>query len=489
MENKKWYEGMYMMNRDPDWCLFIDDSSAESCRHDLERNFSEFVNGTSITDVAICTFCRMSYIPSLVFDWFPRRWMLYKDFNPETGEAWDEIPASIKRWEPFYKCYTEFNIDPVEIFLEQMNKYGARAWLSLRMNDVHIDQFANQTRDEDKAVGHFVTPIDGNPCDYYQRCIDYTYPRFRNMLLAYIKEVFKKYDFFGLELDFMREVCCFNYQENPDCHKIMTGFLREVRALVDKIGKEKGHDIKILIRLPRDPESAVGFGFDVKTIVNDNLVDAINPTPRWSNVDSAIPVRHWQEYVEDRVPIIPGLENLCTRYVFCTYENNKAYLAGLYGQGAVGAYIYNHFGRTGVHSLTRCISRESCLEGRREFIVTEQDTSPEWKKRYKPLPMKIDGATVLPLEIGKVKPNDNVTLIIDFEGETSPTVSVCQKSGVSGSVTEPLTALRADGRTAEFTPNTPLAYDLTGIETEGTFNLTFNGVGTVGFVKIIIDAK
>ena len=87
-----------MLNRDPDWCYRVDDSSAEACRNDLVKMFAGYVDGTPITDVSINIFAQQSYIPSLVFDWSPRRWVLYKDFNPETGEPWDEIPVSVKRW-------------------------------------------------------------------------------------------------------------------------------------------------------------------------------------------------------------------------------------------------------------------------------------------------------------------------------------------------------------------------------------------------------
>ncbi len=489
MTNKEFFKNAYMLNRDPDWCLYVTSESKEACEAQLIHNFSSFVNGTEITDVMFNTFCSQSYIPSFVFDWFPMRWIQYKDYDYKTGEKVTEIPFQIARWETFYKCYTEFNIDPVQIFLDQMKKYNKRAWLSIRMNDAHVDPYNGpKMQQEDIAAGQTI----GDAYGYYSRCRDFSYGRYRTLLLAYIEEVFSKYDFFGLELDFMREVYCFDYKNNPDCHKIMTEYLREVKALTLKIAKKLGHEIKILIRLPRDIKSALGFGFDVKAMIDEGLVDVINPTPRWAYTDSSIPLDEWYEAAGDKVAIVPGIETLNRGLHFNTFENVKAYMASFYGQGACGGYLYNFFQQTeNCYKIWR-INRENCLEGYREFIVTDQEaeTSPYQAERFKVYPFAVDGTAILPVELGKIKATDNVTVTIDFEGDVMPTLTVGGKENVVGTKVEPV--MRQIASRPDFvnlTEHNPLCFDISGVETPSHLDLTFNGNGTIHFVKIDIDAK
>ena len=427
---------MYILNRDPDWCLFIDDSSAESCRRDLERNFSEFVNGTAITDVAICTFCRLSYIPSLVFDWFPIRWIQYKDYDYKTGEKVTEIPFQIARWETFYKCYTEFNIDPVQIFLDQMKKYNKRAWLSIRMNDCHHDVYnGTKMQQEDIAASQTV----GDAYGYFSKCRNFSYGRYRTLLLAYVEEVFSKYDFFGLELDFMREPYCFDYKNNPECYKIMTEYMRELKSVVTRAEAKHGHKIQILIRVPRDVRTCLEYGFDMVTIAKEGLIDVVSPCARWANTDSGISYKEWKDALGENVVVIPGIEYLLPNFTCPTEEHIKGYYAAFRSQGAPAAYIYNIMWDCEEHYPIWNITYESALKGRRQFIVGEQDIAAYYPiNAYKPLPMIFRQRTAdISLQVGLIKPEDKVSVLIDFEGDELPTATMLGKRDVTGNVTEP----------------------------------------------------
>ncbi len=464
MANKKWYEGMYMLNRDPDWWIRIDPTSADACRSSLEKFFG--VYGGALTDVACCVFSQNSMVPSNAFYWLGNKYPDYKDSDPNFAESYEKL----------YKCCTEYNVDPTQIFIDQVNKKGIRPWLSVRMNDAHMRKHPCPLFLEELEAGHMV---------HDNRCYDYTSPRYRNALKDFIGEVLDKYDFFGLELDFMRWPRNFDYVNNPDCHKIMTEYLREVKTLVSKAEARVGHDIKILIRVPSFPKAALALGFDVETLYKEGTIDAVNPTPLFNNTDSYIPIEEWKAMLGDDAAIIPGLEILNHKYSYNRLENVKGYLAAFYAQGAPGAYLYNYYGhvRTGIWELTP----EKCLEGKRHFIVTNEDCFAFPEDRHKPLPIALDTNAERKLLIGKVKSSDKVTLRIDFEGDTAPLIRVADKTDVQGAPTEPIT-LPGQREVITLSDHTPYSYDISGIETDNEITVKFTGNGTVHYLDLLIDA-
>ena len=84
----------------------------------------------------------------------------------------------------------------------------------------------------DEKIGHFKkTALDngwmlGEDYGYFWSCYNYRFKQVRNIFLSYIEEQLSMYDVFGLELDFMREIQCFQYlTDNMDeCTEIMNGF-------------------------------------------------------------------------------------------------------------------------------------------------------------------------------------------------------------------------------------------------------------------------
>ncbi len=474
---------MYYLNRDPDWdCDWIwtqegmDDSTPESCIKGIEKIFGEYQN--PITDAGLCLFCQVALLPSKAYTWGGERW----------PEYYNRMPDAAKRWKRPYKMFAEYKIDPVQIFIDTVRKNNIRPWASFRINDIHPPSIPTrmyvECAESDQMVGSH------NFYSFRRNCFDFAYPKYRNALRDLIKEVFDKYDFFGIELDFMREPYCLDYKGNPECHKIMTEYIREIKGIMREAEKRLGHDIKIFIRVPSTPSTCMEFGFDVKTMVDEGLVDVVAPAPHQVCTDSGISVKEWKEWVGNKVPIVPGIEssNLkCTSNT--TVPLTKGYLASFFGQGAEGAHLYNYF-MSPFHVDTWKITREDVLRGTRQFIVTYQDCFAYEENQYKPLPMRVDCKATLPLEVGRIKSTDKVSVIIDYEGDTAPTLSVAGKENVTAVQIEPIIrpGQGPDGM-ANLTEHTPLSFDISGIETPSHLDPTFNGKGTVHYVELEIDAK
>ena len=483
MWDVKWYKDALLVNRDADWTFrIIKGETAGEMRESVDKYFSIF-GGHKITDVLLNVYEQSSFIPTDKITWIGSRHGKCEGFEKD---------AYYPVVEKLYKACIEFGIDYVDMFIRKMEEIGIRPWLTLRMNDSHyltegVSLLQSEEYHKELAAGHVI----GEEYGYFGKNPDFSYPGIREALLAYIEEILGKYDFFGLELDFMREIDCFDYRHNPDGHKIMTEFVRQVKSKITAAEKRVGHRIMIMIRTHRSPKDALEFGFDIKTMCRERLIDAVNPTPRWECTDSAIPIAEWREICGDDIAVFPGLETLHLDKTRVQPEHAKAYAAAFYAQGADGLYLNNYFDGgerdLGVWNIDRC----SCTSGRREFTVTYQDIASGSYPSYRPLPLSFDGEGKIELEIGRVCKDNKVTVVVDFAGDTPPMLSA---AGITDAVPvqiEPVVIPKNAyfGGEAVMTPNTPLSYDLSGIETESPITLSFGGVGTIHYITIIIESK
>ena len=472
MTEKKWYDNAVMVNRDPNWIGF-------STKEDGESAFSYF--GEAITDVMLGVLEQTTMVPSKHLMWRGEKFLQ----KIENGHE-----VNYPQMGGLYKAYTECGVDGVQIFIDEMHKLGIRPWLTFRMNDAHFtDAETSFLRSdmfyEEKAAGH----MTGKRYSTYSNLFDFRYERYKNAVLGYIKEMLNKYDVFGIELDFMREIVCFDYLAHPEgIQEIMLNYIREIKEYVAGIEKRVGHDIKISIRTCREPEDAYDFGFDIKTMADEGLVDVVVVTPRWSPTDSALPIDKWRKLLGDDIAIIAGIETNNVKNTFNTPANTRAYAAAFYAGGADGIYFNNHEYNTERNREAWKTNKESCLIGRRDFVVTSQDCAAYNANRYNPLPMTFRGHGVIQLNIGKVKATDKVTLLIDYEGESIPEADILRVHSENGTAVEPLLVSSRNGD-VNVTEHTPVEYDMSGFETEGNIAIDFRGRGTIHYIRLTIEAK
>lgn len=487
MNNNKWFDNAVMINRDPCWYIAIDDCSEIACRSSLENYFSLYEG--KVTDVCLGIFEQTSLIPSKSFMWRGEKYLQ----KTENGYPVDYTGAAkldadgLDNLGRLYNCFVKYNIDAVQIFIEQMNRLGIRPWLALRMNDAHhttdnirTSYLRSDMFYEEKAAVHNV----GEKYGYAANCQNFKYPRYRTALLGFIGEVLDNYDFFGLELDFMREIYCFDFLLDKDCHRIMTEYIREIKKLVQKAEQRVGHRIRISLRICRSPVDAKEFGFDVKTLCDEGLIDVVIPTARYYPMDSGIPIREWRELLGNDVAVMGGIEANIDGGPTLP-KHSKAYAAAFYAQGANGIYYNNHEYYTDRNRASWQINRDTCYEGLREFVVLYQDCYITRDRRYKPLPLTVDGHAELKLEIGRVNPQDKVTLVISPDCESEPDIVIGSRKFSDFSKADPI-IIKTSMETVVYTP--VLAYDISGIKTDGTVTITFKAKGTINYVSIIIEA-
>lgn len=230
--------------------------------------------------------------------------------------------------------------------IQRCRHHGIEPWISLRMNDVH----------ENSNLGHpFHSALwrkrelfrQGHP-GYFACALDFAHPQVREHYRALIAETFDRYDIAGLELDFLREPYLFSAGKEQEGRRILTGWLRGVRVLADEAARRRGRAVRLGVRVPSCPDTALGLGLDAPVWASEGLVDLVVAAPRWATLEFAMPLKKWRERLGESVTLAGGLEvnyrpspsapqRLVTRE-----EATGAAVAALSG-GADVVYLFNYF--------------------------------------------------------------------------------------------------------------------------------------------------
>lgn len=480
MEIQKWFNNSIFLARDADWVFIIKNGNS---KEEMIKAFEDYLSNfkeSKLTDYSLNVYSQSSFIPTNKFTFLGNRIDICEHYKNDPY-----YPVI----EPLYRAHYEYNIDFAQVFINKVNSMGIRPWLTLRMNDSHylIDGLGLMQSDEfHRALA--LGKVIGEQYGYFRNNPDFSNKEYTDSLLSYIEEILNKYDIYGLDLDFLREIYCFDYKSNPDCHKIMTEFIRNVKVIITEAEKLHKHKIRLLIRTNRSPKDSMEFGFDIKTMCEEKLIDAISPGPRWECADSAIPIKEWREICGDDIGIIFGLETLNLHSSRTTINQAKAYSAAFYAQGANGIYLSNYFDVNDRNKAIWNFTPENVLSGTRNFTVTYQDISSGSFTPYSPLPFSFDGEYSFDLEVGKIEANNKVKVIINFKGDDLPKLSVNGAKESEAHKIDPIIiydCLRETNR--NLTPDIPVSFETCGIETKSPLTLVFKGSGTIDYIDIIIE--
>jgi hypothetical protein len=296
-----------------------------------------------------------------------------------------------------YEVYRQGVDYPAQV-IKRCRHHGISPWISLRMNDVH---------NNDNLDHPFHSPLwrkpelfrQGHP-GYFSRALDFAHAEVRDHYQALIVETLERYDIDGLELDFMREPYLFSKGKEQDGRKILTEWMHDIRSIVDDASKRLGHAVKIGVRVPSDPDTAIGLGLDAPAWAKKRMVDLVVPSPRWATLEFSMPMKKWRELIGDRVTLAGGLEvlyqpnpHIPVRYV-AREDATGAAIAVLTG-GADVVYLYNFFQmRSGLHwsiseyqsMLKSFASLDELLKLPRRHAITYRDVIIPGDDYIAPLP-------------------------------------------------------------------------------------------------------
>ena len=187
------------------------------------------------------------------------------------GVMWWRAAENLKR-------ALEVGHDPLRVVVERAHEKGLQILCSMRMNDASTAEAANLYMTNRLKLEHPEVMIGEEDPDnaHAATCMDFAHPLVRQERLRVIEEVCGRYGADGLEMDPYVGVF-FKRSEVEENRPLMTEFVGEVRALLDRIGAECGAELCLATRAHPVEEANLRMGMDVRTWLEQGLVDLVVP--------------------------------------------------------------------------------------------------------------------------------------------------------------------------------------------------------------------
>ena len=179
----------------------------------------------------------------------------------------------------------EEGTDPPEVVIDHGHRAGLEVFLSMRFNDIHDGLLPGDdpphlspTKKEhpDWLLGPVSKTVPGHRMTGLSRfAYDISNPDVRAYKLALAKEAIENYDLDGLDWDFCRFPRLFPEGQAEKSAGLLTDMLRDVRAALDEKGQQAGKKLLFSVRVPPTFELAGAFGMDVKSWMDEGLIDIL----------------------------------------------------------------------------------------------------------------------------------------------------------------------------------------------------------------------
>jgi hypothetical protein len=171
--------------------------------------------------------------------------------------------------------------DMAAVFIARCRKRGQAPFISLRMNDGHHLENANEKNRGAVWAGKFYVEhpeyrIGPDPAKWEQHVLNWAIPEVRAHKFAFIRELCENYDLDGFEMDFMRHYSFFQLDKTTSGQRrgIMAEFTRQVRALLDRTARD-GRRRWLCARVPAYTAALDALGLDLPAMAGAGL-DMVN---------------------------------------------------------------------------------------------------------------------------------------------------------------------------------------------------------------------
>jgi len=236
-------------------------------------------------------------------------------------------------------------IDPFGLFLAALREAGKETFITLRMNDVHNPDDPCGWNTPRLKLTHPEYVVDAEAVrekhgGWMAHCLDYSRAEVREYFLALIRELAERYDFDGLQLDWMRfpRHLPGGPAEVWEKRDAITEFTRAVRGLLD--AARRGRRRLLAVRVPTSLGGCRFVGLDVAAWAREGLVDFLVASP-FLTTDFTMPLAEMRAALGAHPPPIYAAMDLSHGGQIHCPESMRAAAAGLFSCGANGIYLFN----------------------------------------------------------------------------------------------------------------------------------------------------
>ncbi len=312
--------------------------------HELQLFIDQY-KGTPIKEFIMNINSMIAWFPSKTWENVIDKYIKLKECGKDLGDIGNAAALS-------YDIFVRQGIDMYKVWIDRLRENGMSPWLSVRMNDLHNNEDEEHFLHSSffSSNKHLRRASHRPHSSYYDNALSYNYPEVREHYLSLICEIAERYDFDGLELDWMREPFSLKIGTEWEGTNILTKFMRQVRSIIDEFEKIRKHKIKIGVRVPFSPDIALRFGFDTIVWAKEKLVDIMVPSPRWATIDNDMPIDLWKRLLDGTDAMLgAGLEILIEavrktpkRFMFNSVETARGSAASYFSMGADRIYLFNY---------------------------------------------------------------------------------------------------------------------------------------------------
>ena len=201
--------------------------------------------------------------------------------NPDKKQTWGRNGFADNKTADFIAQGT----DSVEIIGDFCRRHAIEFFWSKRMNDMHDSWggwYSSHMHPKfKKSHPEYLmgTAKDKPKCGGWA-AVDYGHKEVREVAFRMVEEVCLNYDVDGVLLDFWRTPVFFKAtsRAEPVGEKeldLMTGLVRRIRRMADRVGSKRGRPILMAVRMPDSVTYCKAIGLDLVRWLKDGLVDIL----------------------------------------------------------------------------------------------------------------------------------------------------------------------------------------------------------------------
>ena len=186
--------------------------------------------------------------------------------------------------------WREQGLDYFDALIKHGRRRGKEIWWGLRMNEIERGDLAGY---EPSQYAEFKerNPVKAAHPEWlirswwWQGFWNYAVKEVRDYRLSVIREVVEQYDFDGVHLDFLRHTPHLPPGKQWENREHLTGFMRDVRAMLQEHAAIRGRPILLAARVPDSVAGCHTDGLDIGIWAAQGLVDVLILGTRTMNVD------------------------------------------------------------------------------------------------------------------------------------------------------------------------------------------------------------
>jgi len=234
--------------------------------------------------------------------------------------------------------------DPPAVVVREARKRELDVFYSFRFNDIH-DSFIPDEMPTFK-VEHpewMIGERQYGKVTSFRTALNFAVPEVRELKFRVVEELFEKYDFDGLEIDFLRSSPYFlPGTESTNAH-LLTGLLQRIRTHLNRRGRQRGRPVRLAVRVNESLRSCRLDGYDVPAWIRDELVDIVTLGSGVMDIE----LGEFKKLASGKaIHIYPCLYGWPSKYSPIPAELATGLALNYHAQGADGIYLFNWFPHT-----------------------------------------------------------------------------------------------------------------------------------------------